>query len=88
MEYDEERNTTHKNIFTHSVGEVWQLTASPTDNLLLSTCYNRICEYTPKYHKQACTHARIAVPAQMYTGILCAPNSYICTIVYLGLYCG
>ncbi|XP_067934587.1 EARP-interacting protein homolog isoform X2 [Watersipora subatra] len=42
IEYDEERHTIHKNIFTHSVGEVWQLAASPTNHLLLSTRYNSI----------------------------------------------
>ncbi|KAF6025699.1 TSSC1 [Bugula neritina] len=43
VEYDEERNTTQRNIFTHSVGEVWHLAASPTNPLMFSTCYNKIC---------------------------------------------
>ena len=44
IEYDEEANTVRKNIFSHPLGEIWQVAASNNDTRIFSTCYNEISE--------------------------------------------
>ncbi|KAG8224969.1 hypothetical protein J437_LFUL009703 [Ladona fulva] len=44
VELDEKSNSICKKLYLHSAGEVWHLSSSPTDNNIISTCYNRISE--------------------------------------------
>lgn len=42
IDFDEENNLINKNVFLHKDGEIWHISASPTDKNVLATCYNKI----------------------------------------------
>ena len=41
IDFDEENNLIHKNVFLHSEGEIWNISSSPLDKNILATCYNK-----------------------------------------------
>lgn len=42
IDFDEENNLINKNVFLHKEGEIWHVSASPTDKNLVATCFNKI----------------------------------------------
>lgn len=42
IDFDEETNIVNKYVFLHSVGEIWDIDASPSDKQMLATCYNTV----------------------------------------------
>ncbi|XP_071447895.1 EARP-interacting protein homolog [Hetaerina americana] len=55
VEVDEKSNSICKKLYQHGAGEVWHLSSSPTDNNVISTCFNKISE-----GRSSCTmHAAI-----------------------------
>ncbi|XP_022235737.1 protein TSSC1-like [Limulus polyphemus] len=45
LTYDEENHTVTKNVFLHTAGEVWHISASHTNPSLFATCFNKICKH-------------------------------------------
>ncbi|RMX41659.1 hypothetical protein pdam_00008865 [Pocillopora damicornis] len=50
IDFDDESNVINKNVFMHSVGEIWSMNTSPTDKTLLATCYNEVSESKAEIH--------------------------------------
>ncbi|XP_031553898.1 EARP and GARP complex-interacting protein 1-like [Actinia tenebrosa] len=44
IDFDDESNIINKNVFMHSVGEIWSINSSPVDKNILSTCYNKVSD--------------------------------------------
>ncbi|XP_068136452.1 EARP and GARP complex-interacting protein 1 [Hyperolius riggenbachi] len=40
IDFDDENNIINKNVLLHHTGEIWQISASPADRNVLTTCYN------------------------------------------------
>ncbi|ELR60995.1 Protein TSSC1, partial [Bos mutus] len=41
IDFDDENNIINKNVLLHQVGEIWHISASPSDKGVLATCYNK-----------------------------------------------
>ncbi len=41
VDFDDENNLINKNVFLHKEGEIWHISASPTDKNVLATIYNK-----------------------------------------------
>ena len=39
--FDDENNAINKNVFLHSEGEIWNISASPLDPQVFATVYNK-----------------------------------------------
>lgn len=40
IDFDEDSNQIQRQNFAHKIGEIWQISSSPIDAKLISTCYN------------------------------------------------
>ncbi|XP_021102883.1 protein TSSC1 isoform X3 [Heterocephalus glaber] len=50
IDFDDENNIINKNVLLHQAGEIWHISASPSDKGVLATCYNK----TPDSRVLAC----------------------------------
>uniref|UniRef100_A0AAY4CYP2 EIPR1-like beta-propeller domain-containing protein n=1 Tax=Denticeps clupeoides TaxID=299321 RepID=A0AAY4CYP2_9TELE len=41
IDFDDENNIINKNVLLHHAGEIWDISASPADKGVLTTCYNK-----------------------------------------------
>lgn len=44
IDFDDENNIINKSVLLHQAGEIWNISASPADKGVLTTCYNKISD--------------------------------------------